>query len=314
MNFYCTAILVGGGAVRLDKALSFSFEADYFNVADHFDAVFTVDQEYGVFTYINAFINDRCFFSGMVDDQKNIVSKEGVLFQVSCTSIHARLTQNQVHPMELFSIDTNYIIQHYIQPYGISTIDFNEVGCSYMNLTLGMTAWKVVDLFSRMMYNTIPHFNRDGYLSRNPFSAYTARIGNQGDGVPYLYFNTGDDSSRILSSVHAKASDDKYDYSYVVNNPMASVYQTQRERYYKPLECWDYVPGMGVSEILRDSNAKSKTFEVMLPQIADIYPSDQIIVTDRPDLPAPLYAGHVKWTADPNGCFTQALIYDGTRI
>lgn len=314
MTFSCIARTTQGGSVTFNKVISFTFESDYFDVSDHLTVKLPNSQAVGIFTTLDAYIDGRCFFRGMVDLQQNIFSREGNWLQLECTSIHARLKQNQVQPTELNNFNTAFIIQNYIQPYGITSVEMPDASCSYMSITLGMTAWDVVDLYCRMIFDHIPHFNRDGALSSNPISGYTVYLGGVSGATPYLSLRYCDNTKSVLSSVHAKASDDKYDYSYVVTNPLAATYQIQRERYYKPLECWDYIPGMGVEEVIRNSNAKSKVFDVEVPKILDVYPSDKIVFLDRPDFPSPLYAGHVKWQADENGCFTTIQVYDGNRI
>ncbi len=316
MSLSCTVTTKKGESMVLVNPISAEFTADLYDISNKFEAVFPFPDidNHTDFISIEVFSDSTLIFSGMIDQQIDKLDQNGRFFELHCTSYHARMVQNQVQPDILANYTSQQLFEDYAEPYGITSHNLFPTTCTRLEVTVGMTAWQVIDLFCRQNYRCIPLLTRDGMLTIDMFSYKYYEIGNQDGAHHYTSISYIDDRSSIVSTVHMKASENKFDYSDVYENLNAQEYNIQRERYYRPPESWAGLESKGAAEVIRNSNIKSRIYQITIPEILDAYPGDLVTFKDDRFKRLDFYIGHTTVRIDKNGAFTNLILWDMYRV
>ena len=203
---------------------------------------------------LNVYIDNNQFFTGFVDSIGRTIDEDGDFGFISATCYFARIAQNQVYPKTLNNVSSQTIFNSYAAPYGVTNNEFLPKTISKLEVTAGMTAWDVLDIFARQAYDLTPAIRKNGTLSTGGFSRADITIGE--GGIPYTSLKYTDDRSGMFSRVYMQASDNEYDFSIYTDNSLAPACGISRERFYKPPKSWKDFSKRGAGEVLRNSNKK----------------------------------------------------------
>lgn len=103
--------------------------------------------------------------TGVVDDFEMRTNERGFLITVSGRGLAALLMDNQVRSAEYQSAQLQDILNAYVRPYGIKSIDAQSMGpVGAFTVETGYTCWQVLTGFCRHSANIFPRFGADGTL------------------------------------------------------------------------------------------------------------------------------------------------------
>lgn len=305
MNLRCVGYVLGGAATELGEVLSFSVEASI----DYAKSQLTVDlSEIPSFEIcrMTLFNGDTMLFEGYIDKLEHTISEKGVYYTAVVKSDASLMMENQVGPRYLTQYSSDYLFGEYAAPYGAKINDLIPATIGEMEITAGMTAWQVIDLFCRQTYNLVPIVARGGKITTDiGEKAWT--IG--GDEHPYSSISKIEDRTGLISKLHYPINDaDDYYSKYMVNSA-AQKLGVLRERYWKTPTCWKTMRERGASEVIRNSNHELHSYKITLPKLLSVWPGDMVEIKG-PIKDSPYYIQSFKISYDEHGAQTKLVLWD----
>ncbi len=296
-----------GTELQTITPLSFSYSASLSGV-DSKIVIETGDAINKEVAVAEAVLDGTTILKGVVDMISRTINDRGNVWSLQARTAYAKVDQNQVAPTELFNYSHDQLFADYAQPYGIVTNRLLTASAQYLQVTVGMTAWDVIDLFCRQVYGVHPEVTRDGELMISAYRDTTIRFGT--DGYAYTSLRYIDDRSGILSKVYMQSPDNPDDFSVSMVNKRAADMGIVRERYYKTPTSWGTLPERGASEVLNTSNVKQHAYEITVPQYVDTQPADVVSIRGLDITENIYYVDQYTFTLDDKGPRTELVLWD----
>lgn len=315
MRFVATT--AAGTAVELGSPVRFSHTANAYSVADSLEAAFLLPAQEQLLTGLDAYLGEERFFYGDVSRQTRTLGTAGSFLQLSCTGFAGRMLQNQVQPRLLTNYSSDQLYADYAAPYGMAGNDLPYAArVSSLEVSPGMTAWNVIDVFCRQVYEYVPKLTRDGRLTTTLLFNESHAISNDPAKQAHRYtrIEVRDKRDGLVSKVHIKAdNDDEYDYSGTVTSSFTGRYGVQRERFYRPPKAWKQMPDTAAYEIIRNSALESLEVWLVIPEFVWMHPGDYIEFSDSFFSKRDYYVGEAAMSADARGYRTEVKLWDSFR-
>lgn len=305
MNLKCIGYSLSGDETDLGVPLSVRFESSIDQAQSELTVMIPVQPTTSV-CRMGLFSEEVCVFEGFVDWTECTLSEDGVYYRISVSSDSSRMMQNQVGPRYLISYSSETLFNEYAKPYGIKENHLAPATIEQMEITAGMTAWQVVDLFCRQTYQVVPLMARNGVLTTS-IGDKTWTIGDESH--PYTSIVKREDRRSMISTVHYPLNDSDEYFSKTLENTTAAKFNILRERYWRTPVCWENMRQQGAAEILRNSNCELYSYEVTVPEILSVWPGDTVTLKG-PVSDGGYYIQSCKILCDENGSRTEMVLWD----
>ncbi|WP_270739270.1 hypothetical protein [Massilioclostridium coli] len=315
MNILVLASTVNNETATLSRLVEFEYSACIYTVGSKFKGLFIDKNQAHEFTSIKVYLENELLFHGFVDKQVTQLTAVGEFLEIEASGYETRLLQNQVRPTVLENCSSEYIYQNYALPYGIKANGLLSYTLPKLEITVGMSAWNVIDIFCRRAYYYFPLVTKDGTLTARWLNQKMYIIGNKPDSEHYYTsFRYTNDRSQLLSRIYWQNPDNPQDYSNYFDAPYATDYKIQRERYYRLPAAWKTQPDDAVKQVALNSRVKSMEVEVILPELLAAYPGDNIQIEDDYFNARSYYVGEVIMTSNENGNQTLLRLWNTLRL
>lgn len=309
-----TGTTVTGGTATLYDPVKLFYSVSIYPMRSSLRVKLRLQEVKNQYLIIRARRDGQQFFAGRVDRQTEQLEPDGWYLILECSGMEAALLENQVAPRVWNNLTKDQLSQNYLVPFGIGE-DLDPATVSTLEITRGMTAWNVVDVFCRQAYGYMPSVNRNYQLTVDLFDNTTFVIGNQQpEDHRYTKIRYRDDRSGLITRVYQENPNQPGDYSAYVDNQDAQKFQISRVRFYHPPKAWENNPLLGASEIIRDSNRTSREVLAVLPEWLDGYPGNAIQFRDTFLNETNFYIGKLEVSIGPEGCRTNLYAWDYGKI
>ena len=173
--------------------------------ADSLTAVFFSQKNYPEFKFIDVFDGEnQLFFSGIVDEQRFEITRNGCFLTIKSRSKAAYLIDNQASPQTYRRPSLDVIFERHIKPYGFTEIFGDK---SSFNATIevgdGMSEWDVLEQFCTSCLKAIPVVNSDGSIvvSKTNSSAKKLLFSNFENGIKYSSISRRYNRYKLISEI-----------------------------------------------------------------------------------------------------------------
>lgn len=274
---------IGGQWLEFNNILSLNYDADRFIPCDSFDFAAIIQHEYEEFCEIVANLDDKPFFTGIVDKMEHIFSDKGQIIKMECRNKTALLLDNEVKPNMYFQLTSTQLFEQYARPFGIVGTDFPYVAMHrYLQIKKGASFWSTIQKFCHEIYFATPYINHNHILTLSPYNNINHTLSNTA-GLKFSSLRIINDYSKLISRLHMKTATEDYGYYYgvVIDSPIALSKNIKRERCYHP---HDIRPNPGKDETQRLLNKTIREYYsviVTLPSFEQIHVGDCIDIIDK---------------------------------
>lgn len=305
MSFVCYGYKLDGTQIDLGVPLSFSFSSSI-NQAQSQLTVRLKEKPSNLICSFSFYQDGECLFEGFIDWMEHCICETGTYYDLCASSFSSRMMQNQVGPRYLINYSAASLFAEYAQPYGAKVNDLTSATIKEMEVTAGMTAWQVIDLFCRQVYQVLPMLARGDVL--------TTSIGNRvwtvgGEEHPYTSLIQREDRQDMISQVHYPVNDADQYYTATMPNATAQQNGILRERYWRTPTCWNTMRKQGAAEVVRNSNNKLYSYEVVVPELLSLWPGDSVIL-QGPIADSSYYVQSFTVQYDEKGAHTKMILWD----
>ena len=305
MNLSCVGYTLNGDEVALGVPLSIRFESSIDQAQSRLTVTLSIKPTSSI-CRMALFQDTDCLFQGFIDWMEHTISEYGVCYRLSISSDSSRMMQNQVGPRHLINYSSEMLFAEYAKPYGAKGNHLAPATIAQMEVTVGMTAWQVVDLFCRQTYQIVPLMAREGVL--------TTSIGDQtwiigGEDHPYTSLTQHEDRQDMISVVHYPLNDEDLYFTKTMTNTTATKLDISRERYWKTPACWKSMRQQGAAEVIRNSNHQLHSYEIVVPELMSVWPGDTVVLKG-PIEDGSYYIQSFTLLYDEDGARTKMTLWD----
>lgn len=255
---------------------------------------------------VDVIIENGKVYSCFIDLLQRSLNEHGDYFLLKVRSVICRIWQNQVRPIEYKNYGVVAMFDKYVRPYGINKLKFNtnKVSLNNFYVELGMTAWDVVHIYCKKVFDTSPildkNFELGGYY-------HPSRPIIFGTDIKYLSLVKSEDRSRVISQVYVKSSG--LDFSEQYSNTLALESGVERVRYYKAPKQWSILPNRGAEYLIYESGKKRYRYEITLSEHIDIYPGMIAKIKGKVACKGTCYISEVHFSFNEKGPLTKIVLY-----
>ncbi len=205
--------------------------------------------------------NDVVVFSGVIDEQQTISSKNGEYIKVVSRSMAANLTDNESVPVSYNHPCADVIARRHIRPFGVEVnTDYNTTYFGVQTIHKGASNWQAVEDFCKNVHQSSPRVDEHGTLNfeqKHDDKVYV--FSNNGDGIPYISFEQNIRRCDEISTVRVKVTN-SCGYNSVITNDDAINRGIVRERYINSV--LTDTPAMCADKMIKKGRQKSYTVTV----------------------------------------------------
>lgn len=297
--------------VNLPKILSFRYTITEWGVERTFIASLAgVISE--TIVKLNATLDGKQIFNGFIDKMSRSIGVNGDVSNIKAKDFVARIKENHVRPANVVGMTPKILFNAYIKPYGITKHDFYGNTSTNMQIRAGMSAWQVVNLYCRKVYQNIAFIDAENTIQLVRTKNTNIRIGF--DGLPFTSITKIEDRSKMCSTVYMQNEDNKLDFPHRADSSIAKECGIKRVWYYRTPDQWVHINDRGATQVVRDSKRKSNIISINIPQYVSLYPGDVVtIYTNKIDT-AHFYVHTISFVLDENGPQTKLILWDSLRI
>ncbi len=180
---------------------------------------------------VTVYDKNEVVFTGVVDEQQNIVSSSRRITKIAARSMAAMLLDNECMPVSYSYPSTSVIFDRHIKPNRIGGyIGDEKVIEGNMRIPKGTTEWQAVTAFSIEAYGATPRIEADGTVNFYGVKSDLQLIFSNSGGINYSSLKENNKRCRLLSQVFVKAgSSSRYDT--VIADEKAVKRKVRRKRY-----------------------------------------------------------------------------------
>lgn len=246
-------------------------------------------------------------YSCFIDIIQRHLNKHGDYFLLKVRSVICRIWQNQVRPIQYKNYGVLAMFDEYVRPYGINKLKFNthKVSLNNFYVELGMTAWDVVSIYCKKVFDTSPivdeNFELGSYYSPSKPIVF-------GTDIKYLSLVKAEDRSRVISRVYIK-SGSGLDFSGHCDDIIAVETGVERVRYYKAPKQWSIFPNRGAEYLIHEAGKKRYRYEITLSEYIDVYPGMIVKIRGKVVAKGTCYISEVHFSLNEKGPLTRIILY-----
>ena len=207
--------------------------------------------------------NGETIFYGIVDEQTEQFSEQGAVLRLTARSLAALLLDNQALPQTYYSPPFSTVFSRHAAPYGFTQYRApdGQKRIGELTVTKGMSEWKVLELFCRLAWDTVPMIG--------PSQVLTVNLGKEqgsilfsysGQGIPYTSFTKKQKNYERISQISLQsARNGSYEGSLSDTQAMRDGIQRRR--------CFSAFSGggLGAEQILQRARQKAWEWVLQVP-------------------------------------------------
>lgn len=304
MNLTIKATDIEGGTHLLTHPLRLSYDASRKAPCDALDASFPLQSEGAEFGTLEASLDGRPFFTGIVDRQTVEKGESGRLLTLSCRSRAALLIDNEVKPYVYYYLTPGEVLERYGYPYGVLGAQLpNVASLSVLQVKKGESAWQVLTDFCRQRYHRTPYLTKEQQLVLTPLTGVSRTL------TDYSRIVLRQKNDALISRVYVKTVNDTdgYYYGFTREGAMAQNRGIKRERYVHPTHPED--SDEEVFRLIRDAEYESFTVELTFPGLREADIGDEVVLP-REQLTRPLVVSETAYRMSAKGTTTRLILAD----
>jgi len=304
MNLTVRATDIEGGVHLLSHPLSMSYDASRRIPCDALDVSFPLQYEGKEFQELEALLDGKVFFTGIVDRQTVEKGEGGRLLSLSCRSHGALLVDNEVKPYVYYYLTPGEVLERYGYPYGVLGAELpNAPRLSVLQVRKGESAWQVLEDFCRQRYHRSPYLTKGRQLVINPLTGVKRTL------TDYTQIILKQKNDALISRVYVKTVNDTDGYYYGITREgaMAQNRGIRRERYVHPTQEDD--SDEEVFRLIREAEAESFSAEIVLPGLREAEIGDEVALP-RESLSRPLVISETAYRMNAKGTVTRLTLSD----
>jgi len=238
-------------------------------------------------------------FEGKIDEQRTVLSREGMVLQLEARTRGALLLDNEAMPQTLENPTTHGMFERLIARHGFLLIA-SQASLPEFTVRKGLTLWDAFSVFTRRTYGRLPFVMGDMVIVARSDSGSAAIIG--GRDIPFSRLEHTISHHRPISRVFIR--DDEGGYDTFVSNPEAPVRQIVRERFLIPAGEFVAIPRWDSTSRIRRSMRQMQTVLAELPGFWEIRPGRGVIVDHPQVFLGNLLVDQLEFTLDQRGART----------
>lgn len=153
--------------------------------------------------------NDEILFTGIVDEQQNVVNQSGAYNRIVARSMAAVLLDNESESKSYFQPSTAVIFKYHIEPYGIKSYKGKNIPSKeVVSIPKGSTNWHAVEAFGKSAFGISPRVEQDGTVNFNGVKSDVEVVFSNSDGIAYNSIKENNKKCKTLSNVRVKVKPD----------------------------------------------------------------------------------------------------------
>lgn len=134
--------------------------------ADSLSAVFSVTGKIPVLTSVKVENAGELIFQGIIDEQTETLSQNGMLLEIKARSLAALLLDNEACPQIYYSPSFDLLMKRHFNRLGFHQYIGNDNKHNgELHITKGMSEWKVLKNYCQYFLNTSPVITKDGIIN-----------------------------------------------------------------------------------------------------------------------------------------------------
>lgn len=198
------ATTIADQKVDLSNAFNVQINKSRETPADSLSAIFICNEKQPEYKFIDVYTDqNQLFFSGIIDEQKFEISKNGCFLTLKSRSKAAYLIDNEASPQIYRRPSLDVIFNRHIKPYGFLSV--NGTNSSFYNtieVEKGMSEWDVFELFCVSCLNIIPIVNPDGTIDVTNDNSFREIIfSNLNNGINYNFISQKYNRYKLISEI-----------------------------------------------------------------------------------------------------------------
>lgn len=134
--------------------------------ADSLSVVFSVTGKIPVLTSVKVENAGELIFQGIIDEQTETLSENGMLLEIKARSLAALLLDNEACPQIYYSPSFDLLMKRHFNRLGFyQYIGKDNKHNGELHITKGMSEWQVLKNYCQYFLNTSPVITKDGMIN-----------------------------------------------------------------------------------------------------------------------------------------------------
>lgn len=280
--------------------------------ADDLTVTFVTDKKIPELVSISAYLDNKLFFKGVVDEQKMTYSAQGTFLRLTARSMAAHLLDNEALPTTYCLPSLDLIFQKNIKPYGFKDIlGDKQAFASQFTISKGISEWEVLEQFCVNYLKVYPTITADGVINATGVSKNEViKFSNTGTGIRYISLFENIKRCDMISNVFIRTKKDGL-YDMEIKDKEIADKGIIRKRYLNAVEAENTA---AISGELFINSSKEKSYEIELTYCGALninigdksYICDAILGEVKD-----LYVSNVKYILNQSCEITKLTLYKG---